>query len=182
MTAFEPNRRRLIEIIKRDALEYGDFTLKSGKKSNWYLDCRRVTLSPEGLSLIVDCLYALLWGADFDVIGGPCVGADPIVGAYVVQHDVRGCLIRKEEKDHGKADLVIGPVKAGDRVVIVEDVTTTGGSLMRAVDIVQAMGCSVIQAISVVDRMEGAADLFSKASIPFTSLVSRETLGLPANQ
>jgi orotate phosphoribosyltransferase len=111
----------------------------------------------------------------FDAIGGPCVGADPIIGGYLATYarpGMRGFLVRQAEKDHGKSGLIIGSVKKGDRCIVVEDVTTTGGSLLTAIDAVEAFGCSVVMAITVVDRLQGADGALFTRSIPFESLVT----------
>jgi orotate phosphoribosyltransferase len=114
-----------------------------------------------------------------EAIGGPCVGADPIVGGFLYQigpSNVRGFLVRKEEKGHGVDGLIIGSVKPGDRCLIVEDVTTSGGSLLRACEIVQKFGCEVAEVISVVDRNAGARELFDRHGIKFSSLLNIDEL------
>ena len=175
-----------LKNVVNGCVEYGDFTLKSGAKSTWYLDCRKVTLRADGAYIIATALKHVLdpqsaSNPEFDAIGGPCVGADPIVGAYLgycMLHDppMRGFLIRKEEKDHGKDGLVIGSVLPGDKCVVVEDVTTSGGSLMNAIANIQLFGCEVVRAVTLVDRQQGAEKLFERAGIPFSSLLRIEDL------
>tara|TARA_Y100000034_G_scaffold33124_2_gene40649 strand:+ start:4255 stop:4758 length:504 start_codon:yes stop_codon:yes gene_type:complete len=161
--------------IQTQAIEHGDFLLKSGERSSYYIDLRRVTLQSEGLRLIVQCIADM--GVHFDAIGGPCVGADPIVGAFLHTKDnLRGFLVRKEAKDHGIDGLIIGSVKPEDRCIIVEDVTTSGGSLLRACQIVQKFGCEIAEVVSVVDRNAGATELFQENGIKFSSLLSIEGL------
>lgn len=173
----------LIDAVKRYALEFGDFTLKSGKKSHFYLDCRKLTLST-GVAYVVDAILESVDTTDFDAIGGPCVGADPIVGAFLDRMEnldivpYRGFLVRKEEKGHGKSGLVIGSVKPGDECLVVEDVTTSGGSLLRAVQVIQEFGCKVKQVVSIVDREEGASELFLEHGIKFTPLLTLSDLGI----
>lgn len=171
------DRKELIEAIRSHALEFGDFTLKSGAKSKFYLDVRKVSLSGS-LHLIVRELHRTMLeniGTSFDAIGGPCVGADPIVGGWLALfgyfgYNRRGCLIRKEEKGHGKSGLIIGSIQKNDRVVVVEDVTTSGGSLLAAVDAIQEYGAKVVLAVTVVDRLQGATKAFHDRGIPFAAL------------
>lgn len=190
-------KEKLIQLVKERCLELGDFTLASGAKSNFYLDLKKLTLSGAGSRLISRMLhsrlvtfrssYAYKW--DFDAIGGPVVGADPLVGAFLCFHDrehsgtkdyleLRGFLIRKEEKDHGKAGRIIGSVKPGDRCVMLEDVTTSGKSVLEAVQVMENFGCEVVQIISVVDRMAGAAELFAQAGKKFTPILTTADLGV----
>ena len=190
--------KNLIAAIKKRSLEFGKFTLASGEQSDFYLDLRNLTLSQD-VGLVAEAIRDVLKGVDCEAIGGPCIGADPIVGAVLhamalqrwqlwgshahfsvmtQPKEIRGFLVRKEAKDHGKKGLVIGPIQAGDRCVVIEDVTTTGGSLLRAVGIVEDLDCKVVHAITIVDRQEGAKDMLSKANIPFTALVTKEDLGI----
>lgn len=179
-------RKRLIEIIKRDALEFGEFTLRSGEKTNFYLDLRKVTLS-EGLDIIIQNLHDVLrvkavgrqFEKPFDAIGGPSIGADPIVSAFLynqgrVKREMRGFLVRKETKEHGRGDWIIGSVQPGDKVVVVDDVATSGGSLLRACEKIQEYGCEVVQVVAVVDRLAGATKLFREKEIPFDSILTIE--------
>ena len=174
----------LIGLVRQHALKFGDFELKSGQRSNFYLDCRKITLLPAGLIYIVRHMQNLLDGVNFDAIGGPCVGADPIVGAYLLaralpQPELRGFLVRKEEKGHGLAGLVIGSVREGDRCVVVEDVTTTAGSLLKAADAVREAGCIPVMGVTLIDRSGGAAALAVKQNgMEFKSILTLSDLGL----
>jgi len=181
----------LIEAIKSHSLEFGEFQLASGAISNYYLDLRSLALSSDGLFWIVFCLHDLLRVEDagrsikteFDAIGGPCIGADPIVGAFLynqgrIRNHLRGFLVRKEEKTYGKKSMVIGSVKPGDKVVVIEDVCSTGASLLRACQLIKEHGCEVVQAISVVDRLAGAARLFDACGIPYKSILTIKDLGI----
>jgi len=167
---------KLIQSIKDRCLEFGDFTLSSGKKSNFYIDLRRLMFSA-GVSDVVCELEWHLRHVPFDAIGGPALGAVPIIGAFLHNASfdrplLRGFAVRSEKKDHGANDLVVGSVKKNDRVVIVEDVATTGGSLLRAVDAVQALGCRVAAAVAVLDRQEGAAEALLRRDTPFLALTT----------
>ena len=182
------DKQPLIDLVKEFALEFAPegefFTLKSGSKSKFYLDCRKLTLSARGAHCITTHLFNELGTVKFEAIGGPCVGADPIVGAFLfqcvlgVRVNMRGFLVRKEEKEHGKAGRIIGSVKPGDRVVMVEDVTTSGGSSLDAIAAVEEFGAKVVSVVSVVDRQAGAMELFAEKGIPFKFLLNLNDLGI----
>jgi orotate phosphoribosyltransferase len=179
---------RLIKLVKEQALELAPegefFTLKSGAKSKFYLDCRNLNLTPTGLHCVVTELWNLMHPMEFDAFGGPSIGADPIIGGLTfmaglsVRHGKRGFLVRKEGKDHGKAGRIVGPLKKDHRCVIVEDVTTTGASAIDAIEAVEEFGAKVIHIFCVVDRMGGGAEAFAAKNIPFTPLLAIKDLGL----
>lgn len=185
------DKNKLIALVKEFALEIkpeGEFfTLKSGAKSRFYLDCRKLTLHDVGLHTIVDLMWDKMGEVEFPydihAFGGPCVGADPIVGGllyragYHNSHgDTRGFLIRKEEKDHGKGGRIIGSVQPGDNCIFVEDVTTTGGTSLEAIKVLEEFGAKVRAVFAVIDR--GAAEAFATASIPFYPLLNLKDLGV----
>ena len=178
------DRQRLIALYKERALKFGDFTLASGKKSSYYLDSKQITLHAEGLQVVSEGLLDLLEGVDFDAIGGMSIGADPIVGGVLAvaakcgRPNLQGFLIRKEAKGHGTGKYVEGPVQPGARVVIVDDVITTGGSSLTAIDRIVEFGCSVVQVVAIVDRMEGGAEAFAARGLPLRSLLSIEDFGI----
>jgi orotate phosphoribosyltransferase len=170
----------IVDVIKKYALEFGDFTLKSGQKSNYYLDCRKLTIS-SNITYIVHAFNEFLDQNNvvWDAVAGPSLGACPIVtGISMLHKDIRAGYVRSEVKDHGKKDMVIGSVQARDRVVLVEDVTTSGQSLLNAAIELQKMGCYTIQAITLVDRLQGASELFQKNNIPFGAITTIQDLGL----
>ena len=177
------NKQQLIELIKKEALKFGDFTLASGKKAKFYLDCRKLTLTGEGANLVAHGVLDLL-GTDLpDAVGGMAIGADPVTAAIVTvawqrNTPVRGFIVRKESKSHGTGRDVEGPVHQGDSVVIVEDTVTTGGSSLKAIDKARAFGLEVREVIAIVDRKDGAEKLFAEHGIPFRSLVSIDELGI----
>jgi orotate phosphoribosyltransferase len=179
------DRERLIAILQRDALRQGSFTLASGRSSHYYVDGRKVTLSAEGAAVIGAGVLCLLEGrSEIQAVGGLTMGADPIVGATLAlasaagRGELRGFLVRKQAKGHGTGKLVEGPVEAGMTVAIVDDVATTGGSSLQAVDAVEAMGCKVGVVIAVLDRLEGAAAAFAARGLEFRSLVTIRDLGV----
>jgi len=180
------DRERLKELIRKRALRFGEFTLASGKKSTYYLDGKQVTLCAEGLLQISWGLLELLGDVDFSGFGGMSIGADPIVGGVLTAaasqgKDLQGFMVRKEAKGHGTRRYVEGPVQAGERVVIVDDVVTTGGSAIQAIDRAEEYGCRVVQAVGIVDRMQGGREAFEARGVPFSSLLTVEDLGITAD-
>jgi len=179
------DRQRLIALLERDALKRGIFTLASGRKSHYYVDGRKLTLSAEGAALIgAGVLELIASRPEVKAVGGLTLGADPIVGATLALASsaglghLRGFLVRKEAKTHGTGNLVEGPLEPGSTVAIVDDVATTGGSSLQAVDAVQSMSCKVAVVIAVLDRLEGAAAAFAARGLPFQSLLTIRDLGI----
>lgn len=181
----DSKRARLIELLKRDSLRLGSFTLASGRSSHFYIDGRKVTLSAEGARLIgLGVLDRLANHPEVSAIGGLTMGADPIVGATLglaPEHgksELRGFLVRKQAKTHGTGNQVEGPLEKGETVVIVDDVATTGGSSLLAIDAVEAMGCKVALVIVVLDRLEGASKAFADRGVAFQSILTIRDLGV----
>ncbi len=179
------DRNRLIALFKERALKFGEFTLASGKTATYYLDGKQITLQSEGLRLVSEGLLDLLSDVDYDAIGGMSIGADPIIGGTITVaaergFDVQGFLIRKEAKGHGTGRFVEGPVQPGVRVVIVDDVVTTGGSSLQAIDRIEEFGCKVVQVVAIVDRLEGGAANFAARDLPLRSLLTIEDFGIAA--
>jgi len=141
------------------AVKTGEFILSSGKKSNLYIDCRKITLHPEGSRLIAKIILEKIKGLKVDSIGGLTLGADPITSAVVALSDIPGFIVRKKEKEHGTKQKIEGHISQNSNVVIVEDVSTTGGSALQAIEAVEAIGAKVVKVISVVDREEGAEEM-----------------------
>jgi orotate phosphoribosyltransferase len=176
-------RTALIELFRARALKFGDFTLASGKKAKYYLDGKQITLHSEGLRLVAEGLLDLLEDVEFEAFGGMSIGADPIVGGVLAQASARGrnldgFLIRKEAKGHGTGRYVEGPVQPGARVVIVDDVVTTGGSSLQAIERIQEFGCQVVQVVAVVDRLEGGEANFAARGLNLRSLLTIRDFGL----
>jgi orotate phosphoribosyltransferase len=152
------SKEALLQLLKqRAAYKFGDFTLSSGKKSDFYVDCRKITLHPEGARLIAKLILEKIKGLKVDAIGGLTLGADPITSSVVVMSDIPGFIVRKKAKEHGTKQRIEGILESGWNVVIVEDVATTGGSALEAIEAVEAAGAKVVKVISVMDREEGAA-------------------------
>ncbi len=177
------DRDRLIALFKERALKFGDFTLVSGQKSSYYLDGKQVTLHSEGLRLVSLGLFELLQDVDFTVVGGMSIGADPIIGGVLTVaaeqgKPILGCMVRKEAKGHGTNRFLEGPLQAGDKVVIIDDVVTTGGSSLQAVEHIQEFGCEVVMVVGICDRLQGGRENFEKKDLPFRSLLTIEDLGV----
>ncbi|MGB9688657.1 orotate phosphoribosyltransferase [Thermogutta sp.] len=177
------DREQLHRLIREKALRFGQFTLASGKTSTFYLDCKQVTLDPEGARLIGEGFLDLLSEYRPDAIGGLAIGADPITAAVVTMSAVRktpirGFMVRKEPKGHGTQQFIEGPVFPGDRVAIVEDVITTGGSALRAIERAEAYGLKVVQVLGIIDRLEGGSDEFRRRGFPFASLFTIRDFGI----
>jgi orotate phosphoribosyltransferase len=177
--------RDLVGLVEAKALRRGTFRLASGREASFYLDAKQVVLAAHGAMLvgraILDRLRSL--GPLPDAVGGMSIGADPITSAVVTMAGVeglplKGFMVRKEPKDHGTKKYVEGPVQPGQRVVIVEDVTTTGGSSLLAIDRVREFGLVVERVVTVIDRLAGAEAAFAARGIPLESLVTIRDLGL----
>ncbi len=169
----QTEREKLRRILLDQSVSFGDFTLASGEKSGFYIDARKTTLHPEGARLV-----ATIFLSEFskdpgaNAIGGPTLGADPVVGAMLAlsgNPDIHGFIVRKEEKGHGTQKLIEGNLQKGDRAVIVEDVVTTGGSVMKAVKAVAAAGAEVSKVMAIVNRAE-SDKVFTDAGTEFFSI------------
>ena len=179
----EQELRQLREIIRQKSLRTGDFTLSSGKKSSYYLDCRTTTLDPMGALLIGRLILKRIRGIQIraDAIGGLTMGADPIATAVAVVSAIEGeplpaFIVRKEAKGHGTQRSIEGyDGKPGARVIVVDDVCTTGDSILKAADRAEESGYQVVAAFCVVDREEGGTELIAKR-YPFYSLFTAKEL------
>lgn len=178
------DREKLIQLVHQLAVTQGDFTLASGAKATFYLDCRKLTLHPEGLVQVaagfIDRLKAELLP---DAIGGMAIGADPITAGIVHQAGLEqlnllGFIVRKEAKGHGTGRQVEGPVQPGHNVVIIEDVVTSGGSSLKAIKAARDFGLNVTKVIAIIDRQAGGREAFEKDGVAFESLLTLNDLGL----
>ncbi len=173
----------LTELFRERALKFGDFTLASGKKAKYYLDGKQITLHSQGLRLVSEGLLALMEGVDATAIGGMSIGADPIVGGMLAVaaaqgRELSGFLVRKEAKGHGTQKFIEGPVTPGQKVVIVEDVVTTGGSSLLAAERAREFGLDVVMVLAIIDRMEGGRQNFEQAGYVFKSLLTIADFGI----
>ncbi len=175
----------LLDLVREHALSFGEFRLASGQISTYYIDLSKVVNTATGLQAIVTGLWESVESWDeFDSIGGPALGAIPIVAALMLESEVeRSFCVRKEQKEYGKLDVIEGNLRAGDRVLMVEDVTTTGGSLLKAIQAVEKEGGVVKKILSVLDREAGAKNFFKEKGYELISLLSvSDVLGKDGEQ
>lgn len=163
----------LIDILKENQVfKTGDFTLSSGKKSNYYVDMKKAITEPNILKTIAELINQSISDYNIDKIAGPTLGAVPIATAVSLQSKIPLLMIRKEKKGYGTSKLIEGELNKGDNVIVVEDVTTTGGSLIKAINAIQENGGIIKRAFVVVDREEGAVNEFEKENVKFEPLIS----------
>jgi orotate phosphoribosyltransferase len=177
------DRDALQALIRGKALRFGDFTLASGKKASYYLDCRQITLDAQGARLVGEGMLERLAGGMPDLVGGMAIGADPITAAILALAGLRGLplrgvIVRKEAKQHGTGKLVEGPFHAGETIAIVEDVVTTGGSSLLAIKRCQAVGLKVQRVLAIVDRLEGGREAFAARGYELASLFTIRDFGI----
>jgi orotate phosphoribosyltransferase len=181
------DKQRLIDLVRELGLRFGDFTLASGKKASYYLDCRKVTLDSRGVVQVAAGMLDLLANAWPDAVGGMAIGADPITAGIITLaglqgKSLRGFIVRKEAKQHGTGQDVEGPVVAGQSCVIVEDVITTGGSSLTAIEKVEAFGLRVTGVLAIIDRLEGGSAAFAARGYPLRTLLTIRDFGLEPPQ
>ncbi|MFO7981475.1 MAG: orotate phosphoribosyltransferase [Candidatus Aminicenantes bacterium] len=175
-------KSRLIQIIKEKSLQKDvDRVLTSGRKSSYYIDAKMTTLDPEGADLVARFILEKIKSYKVDAIGGYTLGADPIVSAVAVlsfqtKHPLPAFIVRKESKKHGEMKMIEGPFKPGWKVVVVDDVVTTGGSTLKACRAVEQAGGKVEMALTIVDRLEGGRENLEKAGYTFVSLLTKDDL------
>lgn len=174
---------QLVRLLATRSARRGTFTLASGRQSTLYIDARLTTMTPEGQRLIgrlgLEAIARAGWNAD--AVGGLTLGADPI--AYAICHTsageprpLRAFTVRKEPKAHGTGKQVEGPVNAGDRVVVVEDVITTGGSASRAVEALRRHGAVPVGILALVDRQEGGREALEQSGLAVHAIVTAADL------
>src|SRR5687768_2756509 len=177
------DKAALMDLVRKLALQLGDFTLASGKKSKFYLDCRKVTLDSAGANLIADGMLERMEADWPDAVGGMAIGADPITAAILTVagrsgKSLRGFIVRKEAKQHGTGRDVEGPVQPGDRVIVVEDVVTTGGSSLAAIEKAEAFGLKVRGVMAIIDRLEGGREALAARGYSLQTLLTIRDFGL----
>jgi orotate phosphoribosyltransferase len=174
-------RQELQAHLLEYSLQFGDFTLTSGRTSDYYIDGKQTTLRSRGAYLVAHLILAELKDVGVDAIGGPTLGADPVIGAVIAlaaleNISLLGFIVRKEAKGHGTQRLTEGPLQAGMRVAVFDDVVTTGGSLKHAIDQIEAAQCTVAKVFAIVDRLEGARQNFAQWGYPFHAFFSIDEL------
>ena len=188
MANIAADRTRLIEIVTRRSFSVGTETkLVSGRSSTFYFNMKPSMLDPEGGHLIANLILHALRGSDVEYVGGLEMGAVPLAVAVAVASQIKGWplrafFVRKQAKEHGARQLIEGLAPGetlrGKRVVVLEDVTTTGGSAMKAIEALKEEGASIERVITLVDRLEGAADAFKAAGMPFEAILTARDFGV----
>jgi orotate phosphoribosyltransferase len=156
-------RSRLLELFKARAFSFGRFTLASGKESSYYVNSKKALFNGEAIALLAEVLYDLTKDLNVQAVGGPEVGAIPIAAAVAMRYHqagrpMEGFFVRKQPKGHGSRERVEGVLRPGDRVLVVEDVVTTGESVLQAVKEVERAGGHIVAVACIVDRLEGARE------------------------
>ena len=175
-------REELLKLVKEKAVRKGEYTLSSGKRANYYIDGKQVTLDPQGILLVGKTILAMLHGVQVDAVGGPTLGADPIATAVALLSSQTGkplkaFIVRKEEKKHGTQKRIEGPeLERGNHVVVVEDIITSGQTVMDSIREVEKQGCRVVKVVCLVDREEGADKLLGDYN--FSPIFTKTELGL----
>ncbi|QDV68405.1 Orotate phosphoribosyltransferase [Rosistilla carotiformis] len=179
------DREALKALVSEFALQTGTFTLASGKTASYYLDCRQITLHPQGANQIAAGMLAMLGDRvnQISAVGGMAIGADPITASIVTLAGqkglpLRGFMVRKEPKGHGAGRQVEGPVAAGQSVYIVEDVITSGGSALLAVDAAEAFGLNVLGVLGIIDRLAGGEAKFAERGLKLETLLTIRDFGI----
>jgi orotate phosphoribosyltransferase len=189
MTDAERNRPmtdaegQLLELLKERSFKLGTFKLASGATSSYYIDGKMTEVFSKGTFLIGRVLYEMTKDLEFDAFGGLEVGAVPLTAATVLHYHLNGRTmegfwVRDKTKTHGTRKLVEGGVKKGDRVVIIDDVITSGQSSIKAVEAVRELGCKVVLVVALVDRLQGAAKAFREAGVEFRSIFTIRDFGI----
>lgn len=177
-------KKKLFDLLNAKALKRGKFLLSSGKESNYYLDGRVITLTPQGAYLVGSIILDMVSNCDLDAVGGPTLGADPICGAiaalsYINNKPLKTFIVRKKAKGHGALRQVEGPaLKKGDQVILLDDVATTGKALIEAKQALDKIGVITKHAIVIVDRQEGATDNLAKVGLQLESIFKIVEFGL----
>lgn len=179
-----PRHAKLAKLLEQKSVRRGNFTLASGKTSTYYIDGKLTSMSAEGAALIAEAILEEISDFPVDAVGGMDMGATPIVGAFAVASYRAGrplptFVVRKEVKAHGTMKLIEGPIpQSPSKVVIIDDVVTTGDSILKAIDAVQKAGHTVLLAISLLDRNAGAADALASRGIKYQPLTTLADIGI----
>lgn len=177
-------KKRALELLCKKSFKYSDtpiFKLASGKTSCFYVNCKPVTLSPEGMFLVGNLMFEAIKDSHCTAVGGLTFGADPIAVAtsfasHLKGHPIKAFSIRKEQKDHGVIKWIEGDMEPGEQVVIIDDVATSGGSTLKAVERARAEGLEVIKVITLIDRQEGGLDRIRQEVKDVSAIITRDDL------
>ena len=181
LPSLDPARSLLRDHVLAHAVRRGDFTLKSGRKSSWFLDTKQTACRPDGILLVADVALSMI-PSEATAIGGLTMGADPVafgIAAIAATRgrDLRSFSVRKEAKDHGVTGRLAGALQPGDKVVITEDTVTRGTSLFEAVEVVKAFGAEPIFITVIVDRGGSCAAMAAEAGIAYQPMLTAPDLG-----
>jgi len=177
------DKLRLLEILREKSVSYGDIELSSGKRSTYYVDSKLTTFDQEGISLTGKLVLEVIQnkGEIASAIGGLTMGADPIAISTIIaainkKYPLKGFSVRKEAKSHGKKKLIEGNLDTGDKVVVLDDVITTGNSTIKAIEAITEFGCDIIMVVALVDRCEGGTEAIRKLGYEVHSIFTIEEL------
>jgi orotate phosphoribosyltransferase len=181
LPTLSPTLHALRAHVLEHSVKRGEFTLKSGAPSSWFLDTKQTACRPDGIVLVADAMLEVI-PDEATAIGGLTMGADPVsfgVAAIAATRDrlLRSFSVRKEAKGHGVLGRLAGALESGDRVVITEDTTTRGTSLMEAVDVVREFGAEPVLVTLIVDRGDTCAAMCAEAGVPYAPLLTAHDLG-----
>ena len=170
------HRQQLRDLVEAKSLKRGAFTLASGAKSTFYFNLKETLFDPVGANLIADLILDEIAGEGADFVGGLELGAVPIAACVAmrsaqINRPLRGFYVRKQAKDHGVGKRIDVDLPPGGNVVVVEDVTTSGGSILQAIEVIRAEGCNVAKAITILDRGGGATKLLAEAGVRLVPLL-----------
>jgi len=177
-----PTQAALAAVLREHAIREGEFTLNSGRTTNWYLDGRQVSFRGDCLRIVGDAIVdalrvAGIAGDDYDVVGGPELGAVPVALAVALVTGKPGFAIRKQAKDHGVGGRIAGVLESGQRVLIVEDTATTGKALFEALPAVTGMGCHIVAVSLLLDRGGQLGPRLGPTGIPYVPVLGAPDLG-----
>lgn len=174
-------KERLLAIIVKESLSFGEVELAHGGVSNWYVDFRRTAMDPEGSRLVGMVLFQATRDWQIDSVGGIATGAIPVVSSYLSEayrqgKPVRGFFVREEVKEHGTRRVIEGRFLPGDRVLIIDDVVTTGKSTFKVIEAIRSEGAEIVGIYVIVDRLQGAREAFEKEGYRFYSIFTRDDI------
>jgi orotate phosphoribosyltransferase len=174
-------KEKLLKILKERALVFKEVKLSSGKTSNYYIDGKIITLSPEGIYLVSKIIFEMIKNENIDAIGGLTIGADPIVSgvsliSFIEKKPIYAFIVRSSQKDHGMGKLIEGNIQKGWNVAIVDDIVTTGSSLLKSIEAVENYGANVKKVICIVDREEGAKKAIEEKGYKLESIFTKDEL------
>jgi len=178
----ETKKKLLDKAIKLKALVYGDFTLSSGLKSNFYFDGRLLSMDPQASKIIANWIIDKSYDYNIDYIGGPAVAAVPLIGATVAlssltKKPLKGFFVRADKKEHGTQKLIEGNIKPNSSVVVLDDTISTGGSLFQAISAIEEINCDIKLVLSVLDRKMGGSEKIRKKGINYESIFEINSKG-----